>query len=358
MAEFESPYCPECDEAFDFPEPPPVDRRNFIQVLGGTAAAVALGTGSLGAARAEEKTETAKKKQPAEDLLKELFSTLKDDQKKKIVKDYDHGKSNRSRPLRLGMFNQPVGGVRIDSVYTKAQQELLEKIIQALSSGEEGYRQLSRRGTWDGSRSFGGCGAMFFGNPTGKEKYAFVFSGHHLTLRCDGDFADGVAWAGPIYYGHSPNGWSGGNVFNYQTKSVVAAYKALDEKQRKAALITKGNPGEQIGSVQFKPKAEDRPGLPITELSKDQKELVEKVMRTVLSPYRQEDVEEVMAIIKKSGGMDKIKLAFYSDNYEGAKTSEKQPWSFWRLEGPGFVWNYRVLPHVHTYVNCCLVAKS
>ena len=24
---------------------------------------------------------------------------------------------------------------------------------------------------------------------------------------------------------------------------------------------------------------------------------------------------------------------------------------FWRLEGPGFVWNYRVLPHVHTYVN-------
>ena len=35
--------------------------------------------------------------------------------------------------------------------------------------------------------------------------------------------------------------------------------------------------------------------------------------------------------------------------YEGAKTTEKQPWSFWRIEGPGFIWNFRVLPHVHTY---------
>ena len=31
-------------------------------------------------------------------------------------------------------------------------------------------------------------------------------------------------------------------------------------------------------------------------------------------------------------------------------TSETD-WRFWRLEGPGFVWNYRVLPHVHTFVN-------
>jgi hypothetical protein len=71
----------------------------------------------------------------------------------------------------------------------------------------------------------------------------------------------------------------------------------------------------------------------------------------VLSPFRKEDVEEVMLVIKRIGGMEKIKLAFFADNYEGAKTSKEQPWSFWRLEGPGFVWNFRVLPHVHTYVN-------
>jgi hypothetical protein len=40
-----------------------------------------------------------------------------------------------------------------------------------------------------------------------------------------------------------------------------------------------------------------------------------------------------------------------AEAYEGAKTTECQPWSFWRIEGPGFIWNFRVLPHVHTYVN-------
>ena len=37
--------------------------------------------------------------------------------------------------------------------------------------------------------------------------------------------------------------------------------------------------------------------------------------------------------------------------YPDGRVDDKEPWHFWRLEGPGFVWNYRVLPHVHTYVN-------
>ena len=32
-------------------------------------------------------------------------------------------------------------------------------------------------------------------------------------------------------------------------------------------------------------------------------------------------------------------------------TDENVRWHFWRLEAPGFVWNFRVLPHVHCYVN-------
>ena len=54
-----------------------------------------------------------------------------------------------------------------------------------------------------------------------------------------------------------------------------------------------------------------------------------------------------MAIIKETGGMEKIHLAFYIDK----EVKDEKAWDFWRLEGPGFVWNYRVLPHVHTYVN-------
>jgi len=355
MAVIESPYCPECDDAFNFPTPPAFDRRSFMGVLGGTAAAVALGGSSARLLADEKKTEKIEtKKRPAEEMVKELFSGLNDDQKKKVLKPFDQGKTQKSRPLRLGMFNAPVLGVRIDKVYTPAQQELLEKIVKAMSSGDDGYRCISRLGKWDGSKSFGGCGAMFFGDPVAEKQYAFVFAGHHLTIRCDGDFTDGIAWAGPMYYGHSPNGWSRGNCFNFQTRSVVKLYKALSGKQQELATVNKRKAGEQkehYPSVVFKAKAEDRSGILHEDLSKDQRALAEQVMRDVLSPFRQEDVDEVMMIIKKNGGMEKIKFAFFTEPHEGAKTTPEQPWSFWRLEGPGFVWNYRVLPHVHTYVN-------
>ena len=48
--------------------------------------------------------------------------------------------------------------------------------------------------------AFEGCGAVLFGEPTGKNPFAWVFSGHHLTLRCDGNSEPGSAWGGPIWW--------------------------------------------------------------------------------------------------------------------------------------------------------------
>src|SRR5436309_1373566 len=156
MAEIETPYCPECDEAFDFPEPPAVGRRDFIRAVGGAAAAVAL-TG--GAARAAA---PARKPRPAEELVRELFAGLSDEQKKRVVLPFDHGAGKGRRPTRKGMYNAPINGVRLETVYTKAQQDLIERIVKSMCAGDQGYRQISRGGTWDGSRAFERTGAMIF----------------------------------------------------------------------------------------------------------------------------------------------------------------------------------------------------
>jgi hypothetical protein len=149
-----------------------------------------------------------------------------------------------------------------------------------------------------------------------------------------------------MYYGHSPNGYVAANCFNFQTKKVLELAKALDEKQMKKAVI-EGTPGEQAPSVRLRKPTEAKPGLAVTDMSKDQIGLIEQVMRELISPYRKEDADEVMAIIKERGGLEKLHLAFYRD--KGATENER--WHFWRLEGPGFIWNYRVLPHVHCFVN-------
>ena len=107
-----------------------------------------------------------------------------------------------------------------------------------------------------------------------------------------------------------------------------------------------GSPGELEPSVQF--RANGHPGLVASDLTRTQRELAETVMRTILRPYRNEDSDEVMAIRRRNGGLERIHFAFYRENNNAADNAR---WHFWRLEGPGFVWNYRVLPHVHTYVN-------
>ena len=55
------------------------------------------------------------------------------------------------------------------------------------------------------------------------------------------------------------------------------------------------------------------PGLCFKDMSKDQKSLTEALMKELVAPYRKEDGDEVMELIKATGGMEKISMAFYED---------------------------------------------
>ncbi|MGE0610464.1 MAG: DUF3500 domain-containing protein [Pirellulales bacterium] len=328
--------CPECHE---------FDRRGFLGSLGkGALVAGGLAPAAHLAARADEAP--AKLEKPAEAMIKELYGTLSDEQKQTLVMPWNHG-ADSGLATRLKMVNSPHGSREIGKSYTKPQQELCHQIFKAICSDDEGYRRISRNGTFDGSGSFEGIGAMIFGEPAADKPYALVFSGHHLTIRCDGNSEPGAAFGGPMYYGDSEDGYSADNVFNYQTKSVRGVFDALNGDQRAKAVITGQTPGEQYNSVKFREQGQAYPGVGFAELGEDQKQLVEQVMRDILSPYRSEDADEVMQVIKTNGGLDQMHLAFYQD----AKMNDDNKWHFWRIEGPGFVWNYRVLPHVHTFVN-------
>jgi len=327
------PNCPECENPAEM-----LPRRGFMRAVGGAVALSSLASRSL---RAEDSKKPEAK--PAESLIKELYASLSDDQRKGILA-WDHG-AEKGLATRLGMYNGPIGKKIVD-VYTKPQIELIGRTLRAICSDDAGYERITRRGSFDNSGSLENCGVALFGDPADSQKFAWVFAGHHLTVRCDGNSEPGAAFGGPMYYGHSVQGYNERNVFNFQTKSVLSVFDALDEGQRKRAIVD-GSPGEQAGSVKFRPKEATRPGIGYADLSADQRTLVESVMRELLSPYRKEDGDEVMQIVRKTGGMEKLNLAFYRD--KGGK--ENEPWHFWRLEGPGFVWNYRVLPHVHCFVN-------
>jgi hypothetical protein len=317
-------YCPECLE--------PVERRDFLRTVGVGAAALTVGGVLAPAASAMHRAPVRITPRPAESLCHELFGTLTADQKQRLVLPWNS-------PNRLRTYNAAMN-VRIGDGYTAPQRELLQRIMRAISSGDDGYNKLARGGTWDTGGGFNGCGANFFGDVSEGHQWAWVFSGHHLTVRCDGNSQPNAAFGGPMYYGHSPDGNSVRNVFNFQTRAVQSVYDALSDAQRRRATMatSSGN--------QNQPRRANFPGIPATELTADQRRLVETVMRELLTPYRREDVDEVMDIVRRNGGLDRLHFGFYRDGQ-----AAPGQWTYWRIEGPGFVWNYRILPHVHCWVN-------
>ena len=346
MCEVETRICMDCGTEPDSELP----RRRFLQAVGaGTAFAVAGPSWSSATLAFDEPAPVRRAAaKPAESLIRELHSTLSDDQKKRLVLPWNHGAGGKSKtPSRHGMYNRPFQNQRIGEQYSKPQQELVDRILKAICNGDEGYRQVTRAGKFDQSGSLQGCGAHIFGTPGDSTKFAWMFSGHHLTVRCDGNSEPGAAFGGPIYYGHLARGDSPGNVYHFQTRRVQELFESLDEQQQQQAIAS-GNPGERAGSVSFRRNPEEIPGISAGSLGADQKDLMERVMRDLVAPFRTEDGAEVMQIVKHNGGLDQVHLAYYKD-----KSSQEGDvrWHFWRVEGPGFVWNFRVLPHVHCYVN-------
>jgi hypothetical protein len=174
-------------------------------------------------------------------------------------------------------------------------------------------------------------------------------TGRHLTIRCDGNSTEHMAFGGPIFYGHAASGFNEdpghpGNVFWPQAVAANQVFQMLDGKQRERALIEK-LPAES--AVGFQGPDGQRPGIPVGELSPDQAALVEQVLQKLVEPYRNADREEVAACLAAQGGLAACSLAFYKEGDLG----NDGEWDCWRLEGPSFVWYFRGTPHVHVWVN-------
>ena len=308
-------------------------RRDFIKtaagaVLVGAAAPVMLGGRIVQAApSASSKAETA---------VARFYQSLTEQQKSAIAMPFDH--ELRKKINANWQITKPT---LEDDFFTEAQRALVQEIVKGVTS-PDGYERLQKQTDAD-SGGWGAYSVAMFGIP-GAGKFEFELTGRHLTLRADGDSVDQAAFGGPIIYGHGEESSPVNNLFYYQTKKVNEVFHALDANQAKLALV-KDAPSE--AAVALQGSAGKFPGIAVGALSADQKKLVEATLKTLLSPYRQEDVDEVFEIVKTGGGLDKLHLAFYQqDDLLGDKV-----WDIWRVEGPSFVWHFRGAPHVHAYIN-------
>lgn len=325
----------------------PLHRREFFERAGQSA--LALGAAAYLSPLAGAAEATPAKAPDAESLVKLLHESLTPGQREKICFAWDH------QDPKLGLLrtrvanNWNITDETIDGkFYTPAQQELIHAIYRGIIAPEWHERYDKQQD--DDAGGFGlNTSIAIFGTP-GEGKSELVLTGRHMTLRCDGNSAEHVAFGGPIFYGHDPTGAFNeepdheGNVFWSQALEANKLYQALDGKQQKLALVS-SLPSEE--KVAFRGAGGKFAGIPVTELSADQKERVQEVVRKLVEPFRQSDRDEAIACLKTQGGIDACSLAFYQPGDIG----NDKVWDNWRLEGPSFVWHFRGAPHVHVWAN-------
>lgn len=324
-----------------------IDRRKFLDRAGKStlAAGAALCASPLLTYAAPAVEQSSK----PESIVKLLFESLTPGQREAICFAWDHQDSDRGL-LRTRVANNwdITDHTLNDDFYTKDQRAMIRAIFEGLYQPE--WIERIDRQLEDDSDGYGEQNSIaIFGQP-GSDKFEFVMTGRHMTIRCDGNSAEHVAFGGPIFYGHAGENFDEeahhpGNVFWHQAVEANQLYQALDGKQQKLALVKQGLPDEE--NVGFRGAQGSFQGIPITELSSDQRERVQEVVRTLVEPYRQGDRDEVLECLKVQGGLDACHLAFYQENDIGGDGV----WDNWRLEGPSFVWHYRGAPHVHVWVN-------
>jgi hypothetical protein len=356
--------CDCCGEADGLAHVGRLGRREFLKSAGGMvvgAGAVAVGL-PIGRAWAVPKAITitsgevadiappvaAVKGQP-ESLVKTLFDALSPKQRETIcfAWDYQDPKRGLLRTRVANNWNVTEPFVNSD-FYTKDQQAIVRGIFEGIINPE--WHERIDRQLYDDAGGYGEQNSIaIFGVP-GSDKFEFVMTGRHMTIRCDGNTGEHVAFGGPIFYGHAADGFNEGpthpgNVFWPQAQAANKLFEMLDGKQQEQALVRAGLPPES--HVGFRGKEGPFQGISVGDLSSDQRDHLQDVVNMLVEPYRQGDRDEALACLKAQGGLEACHLAYFAQQDIG----NDHVWDIWRLEGPSFVWHYRGAPHVHVWVN-------
>ena len=329
--------------------PTPFNRRVFLRTTAAALAASSRPDFLLSAAPADPRASAAK---PAsESIVKLLFESLTPEQRKEICFPWDHVDPKRGLLRTRVENNWRITKPAIKSdFYTADQQAMIRAIFEGIIKPD--WHERFDKQLKDDVGGFGERRASrIFGKP-GSGKFEFVMTGRHMTLRCDGNCAEHVAFGGPIFYGHAGDDLQREAATTRATSSGTRPSRPTSSTTCSTASSgsTPSSPKacRPRNSIGFRGKEGQFPGHARSPNSpRTRRSTCRRCCKLLLEPYRQSDRDEVVKCLEAQGGLDACHLAFYKEGDLG----NDGVWDNWRLEGPSFVWYFRGRPHVHVWVN-------
>ncbi len=312
-----------------------IGRRGILRALGAGSVMAALP--SLRAAKLEAKA--------SDSLAMQFYKSLSEEQVRKVCLPVNH-------PSRQFISNwwYVCPEQRLHTFYNKDQQDLVKQIFESLHHPEHREKmnwqvQKDLMGKIKNTPSVG-----FFGTPE-DENFEFIYTGHHVTRRCNAHSDKGMGFGGaPIFYGNFAKSFKEskdheGNPFWYQGLIFNEFVSALDGKQQAKVLVDRRPRSEKEETVIKKHKT-DLPGLSCADLSKDQQVKLLETMRRMLVCFRPDDVDATMKTIEDKKLIDQLFVSCYGGRYD---IGNDKVWDTWQIEGPDMVWYFRGVPHIHAY---------
>jgi hypothetical protein len=278
-------------------------------------------------------------------LAQRLFASLDAEQRADTCVSYDH-------PLRQYHNRGVIGGGRdILFGFSRHQRKILTDLMYAGLS-EDGRSRVPEEffTRWSGVHALR---AVICGDPSAPP-YQVILTGNHLNLRLGGASREGAAFGGPQVYGDQRgNERAGlpGNVYRDQYLLAQRILSHLDASRRTLAVLEEAP--VQTG-IELQGADGSFPGLAVSSLAPEDRDLVASLVERILSTYPANDVAYARACLQANGGVDAMSLSYYQHGEDGA-IAEGQ---VFRLEGPGAVMYFRGYPHVHAFINIAMHADA
>lgn len=316
-----------------------MNRRSLLRAAGLSTAC--LGLTQVGGFSGTTFAEPAK----TDSMPMQLYKSLSDEQRQKVCLAVDHP---RRQFVSNWWYIHPDD--RIPKTFKDEQQELIQKIFDSMHSPEhqDAVNEQVKIDQYGKEKNAPAVG--FFGTPD-DDDFEFIYTGHHVTRRCNAHTDKGMGFGGaPIFYGHFRDEFNEtkdhpGNPYWYQGKVFNRFVQALSEQQQEQALVS-GNPRSEKPNAVVKKKDSGWPGLSCSELSAEQKTLFVDTMKNMMAMFRQDDVAATIETIEKKGITDRLHVSWYEGKFD---VGADKVWDTWQIEGPDMVWYFRGQPHIHSY---------
>lgn len=216
----------------------------------------------------------------------------------------------------------------------------LEELLYLLEGGEREFRRDRR----DPGKYY----LSVFGEPSDSGMWGWRLEGHHISLNFT--IKDGkVISSTPEFFGANPGTVDAGKgrqirVLGPEEDIARQVLKLCTPEQQKKCWITKEPPGEVPGPNVPQAVVVAPVGLPYSQMSEDQKKLIQDLLSEYLKNLPAEIEQERRAAIN-AAGIDKLHFAWYG-------LSELHEPHHYRVQGPTFVIEYNNTQnnanHVHS----------